>query len=224
MKNFFFLIVLFFNLSCQALVAPEHYMADPTCPQNAPFKRAQWHNYEGRDGGYYTPYGECISCDTTKALMLTDSDECGLCANRTADTTDIFGGWITMHYCRLKECPPDKPFYEEKWNWSGCKSCLDEPSHIRKEECVQCPNMRWVKDLGCAPDKPNRIYYSGTALTADGREISLVGGSFPYILKCQDIPKRLSVETAIKTSAEECAKCSNTYMKDGWCHLKKGGE
>ena len=220
MKKAILACTLLLPFSAAALVAPEKYMADSSCPKNAPFKHAQWNNYEGRDGGYYTPYGECISCHTTKAFMLVNAEECNLCPNRTVDNKDIFGGWISTDYCRLKECPPDKPFYEENWNWSGCKSCQDEPKHIKKDECAQCPNMRWVEGVGCAPDKSDRLYYDVTALSQNGVEDHLVGGSPPYVIRCEDIRKRSEFEKAVKTSPEECAHCPNTDMKDGWCYFK----
>ena len=215
MKKLFF-IWLFFSCPVWALVAPRMYMADSSCPKNAPFREGQW-NYENRDGGYYTPYGKCISCDTTRALMLVNEKDCDLCPNRTVYKEDTLGGWIQTNYCRLRTCPPEKPFFDNNWNWSGCTSCQDEPKHIKKEECEQCSNMRWVEGAGCAPDKSDRIYYTGTMLSPDGREMSLDGGSPPFDIDCEN--ERWQRCEAIKTSEQECKKCSFTYMKDGFCHM-----
>ena len=217
MKKLFFLLLLF---SCPvwALVEPHLYVMDPACPKNAPFKRGKWH--ESRGGEYYTPIGNCISCDTIKALMLVDAKDCDLCPNRTVESVDTLPGFITSNYCRLKVCPPEKPFYEEDWNMSGCKNCQDKPRHIKKEECAQCPNMRWVADIGCVPDKPNMMYYSGEKLDVDGVEIHISVGSDLYIRACD--PKEWQDCHALKTSEEECKKCPFTYMKKGFCYMNVG--
>ena len=86
MKKLLF-VLLFFSSPVWALVEPRLYMVDPSCPKNAPFKET---------GGF----GNCISCDTTKALMMEDPKDCDMCPNRTVDKEDIFGGWIQTNYCR----------------------------------------------------------------------------------------------------------------------------
>lgn len=214
MKKILFCLVAFFMVSAQALVAPEMYMVDSTCPKDSPFKRAVWHNYQGREGGYYTPLGECISCDSTKAFMLINPDDCDICPNRTTQGIDDI---LSKRQCRLKQCPKEKPFYEEKWNWSGCKSCEDNPTHITKKECNQCPNMRWVDGLElCAPDKKGILYYSGESL---GRG-HLIGGMLPYTYSCGEDRG----EKALRTGKLECARCPQTEFKDNWCYLHKQGK
>ena len=216
MKKLLFALLLL-SQPVWALVPPRKYMADSSCPQDAPFRECYWNNYKHRKGGYYKPSGECISCDTTRALMLVDKKDCDLCPNRTMESVDTLPGLYTSNYCRLKECPPHKPFYEEHWNWSGCKNCKDEPKHIKKEECEQCPNMRWVEGAGCAPDKPGKMYYTGRLLTAAGVEHGMVGGSSPYSIECDSHEWQRC--DAVKTSEQECQKCPYTYMKDGFCHM-----
>ncbi len=217
MKKLLF-VWLFFSCPVLALVAPRMYVVDSSCPKNAPFREGQWHSHKDKEGGYYTPsFGNCISCDTTKAFMLVDAKDCGLCPNRTVEGVDTIPGFIFSNYCRLKTCPPEKPFYDENWNWSGCKSCQDEPKHIKKEECEQCSNMRWIEGAGCAPDKSDRMYYNGKVLFPDGTASFLDGGSPPFVITC-DSEKWQHCE-AIKTSEEECKKCPFTYMKNGFCHV-----
>ena len=216
MKKIFFILLLF-SCPAWALVAPRLYMVDLSCPKNAPFRETQWHNYENKEGGYYTPVGNCISCDTTKGLMMMDAKDCALCPNRTTESVDTIAGFITSNYCRLKKCPQDKPFYEEDWNWSGCKNCQDKPKHIKKEECEQCPNMRWVEGAGCAPEKNGRMYYNGTFLTAEGMKMHMDGGSAPFDIDCDSGTWKQC--EAVKTSEQECKKCPFTYMKNGFCHM-----
>ena len=216
MKKALFTVTLFFSFSVSALMAPRFYVADSTCPKNAPFKEA---------GGF----GDCISCGTTKALMMEDAKECDLCPNRTVKKEDSFGGWIQTNYCHLKKCPPNKPFYEENWNWSGCKSCQDEPKHIKKEECKQCPNMHWIefkthegniKQGYCVPNKKNKIYHSMDFLTKEGYISGIDGGTAPFESDCDNPHVKNWGAVAVETSKEECAKCSNIYMKNGWCYFK----
>ena len=217
MKKLFF-VLLFLSCPVWALVAPRVYMVDPSCPKKAPFREGKWHNYEDREGGHYTPSsGKCISCDTTKALMLADAKDCDLCPNRTVESVDTIPGFISSNYCRLKKCPENKPFYEENWNWSGCKNCQDEPKHIKKEECEQCPNMRWIEGSGCAPDKADKMYYNGGILFPNGAKDYLVGGSPPFAIECDS--EKWQLCEAVETSEKECSKCSYTYMKDGFCHM-----
>jgi len=214
MKKIVLLFILFFSYPSWALVAPEIYMVDKTCPKDSPFKLAVWHYNNGN--GYYTPIesGTCISCDTTKGLMLSDEKECGVCPNRT---TQGINDIISKTQCRLKKCPSDKPFYEEKWNWSGCKACEDMPTHITKEECSKCSNMRWVAEMKlCAPNKKGVIYYNGESLDHG----HLVGGMLPYAYACDNHRN----EVAIRAGKEECAQCPHTTFKDGWCYFNQKGK
>ncbi|MBQ4471987.1 MAG: hypothetical protein II942_01910 [Alphaproteobacteria bacterium] len=211
MKKVFFTLVLLSSFPCLSMVAPEEYMVDPSCPKNAPFKYASWNDYEdGDDDGYYAPQGKCISCNSPQGLMLINEADCKLCPNRIMDNG----------YCRLKKCPTDKPFYEEKWNWSGCKSCADQPTNITKEECAKCPSMRWLSDVKkCAPNEANFIYYDGEECSETGQRFHLLGGMSPYRFSCQNFTSDFA--RGIVVSAEECAKCPNTYMKNGCCLGKK---
>lgn len=204
MRRVLFALALLCASSALALVAPEEYSIDPTCPQNAPFSSIN---------------RRCVSCDTPRALMLEDPKDCAVCRNRTVDNVDSFGGWITSHYCRLKKCPKDKPFYEEKWNSSGCKSCEDEPTFITKEQCDKCQNMRWVKDANyCAPNLQDRVYHQNgnVKIWRNGEvmySVPMDGGMAPWSTSCTD----LTPSYGMAVSPNECARCQNTYMKDGFC-------
>ena len=221
MKKLLMVFLLMSSLPSVALVAPRKYIADSSCPKEAPFKEMGW-NFDEDDGEkYLETHGDCISCNTTRALMLENPKDCDLCPNRTVNEVGELGGWIQTNYCRLKKCPPDKPFYEEKWNWSGCKSCEDKPTLITKEECDQCPNMRWVVGSNfCAPNLSDRVYHgSRWEIITNGKKSTerLTGGMVPFSTKCTE----LTPDYGIGVSAKECSYCSNTYMKDGFCFGKE---
>ena len=196
MKKIVFLLGLCFVGSVQAMVAPEIFDYEPTCPKDKPF--IQVIPERGT---------ECQSCDSLRGLMLKKESDCQRCPHRERTGNGE---------CRLKKCPATAPYYESKWNWSGCKNCQDEPTHITKDECLQCPNMRWVEGLNlCAPNKKGVIYYDGESL-GQGR---LIGGVLPYSFPCDNSKK----EKAIRAGREECCLCPHTKFQDGWCYSDQKG-
>lgn len=223
MKKIIFISLMCWTFFAIAALPPELYMVDPTCPKTSPFKVADWNNYDDEtDDGYYAPYGKCISCDIAKGLMLVNDSECKLCPNRIFENGE----------CKLEKCPKNKPFYESYGNWSGCKSCQDEPTFIKKEECMKCSNMHWIEfeshengwgrsKLGfCAPSKKNKIYHSMNFLTKEGHISGIDGGKFPFESDCNNPHVKNWGAVAVETSKEECSRCPNTYMKNGWCYFK----
>ncbi len=218
------LLVMFWLSSLPALCATgpaTTYAFDPRCPVDRPFIRSGPILVACSISGKMEKEeckieAGCVSCNSLESLlMLGNAEDCSKCPNRILDESG--------RYCRLKECPKDKPFYEAT---RGCKSCEDEPLFISKEECEQCPGRRWVEvpDSGtadvrnyCAPDLSDRVYHgeNRVQITEKGRLlIPLYYMTLPYFTLCSEL-------NGISVSAEECARCPNTYMKDGFCFGKE---
>ena len=212
-------VLLFFSLPVFSATGPSvTYAFEAKCPADKPFVKSGEVQVGRCSKDVKTGKEECevqfncVSCNSLKALlMLGNSEDCSKCPNRMLDESG--------KYCRLKECPSDKPFYEKA---SGCKSCADSPKFIKKEECEQCPGVRWVEvpDFGtvgidsyCAPDLPDRVYhgFNRVQMTEKGILVSPLYYRDPYFFTlCSELD-------GIAVSAEECAHCPNAYMKDGFC-------
>ncbi len=208
MKKIVFTLLLFSSLSTFALLPPEMHMADPSCPKDAPFRRAEWNSKTYRND---IPYGQCISCNDPRGLMMDEAD-CAKCPNRTSVG---FNDIISRTHCRLKKCPPDKPAYAGAWNWEGCKTCDDADTlYTNKEDCAKCPNRRWVDVADvCAPRGDKDIYFKETCTYEP--ETIIEGRKRDPKIDCS----QLSSTQGVITSAEECARCSNTRIENGCCVL-----
>ncbi len=154
-------------------------------------------------------WGECHTCDDEDSIQ-TDAMECKKCSNRTQ-----FG-----EYCKMA-C--DK--YEPMQCVEGDGRCYDCDAEgglsIPQEECNKCPNREMVNDL-CfekCPDYAPLVDEEGTCYTCDMDEhitrrdsyIQAVTESVGY-----HIGSGISMQ-AVKTSKENCLKCSNRIYRDGYC-------
>lgn len=195
------------------------YAFDPRCPVDRPFiergapRLGVCSKNENMGKEECKIEAGCVSCNSLESLlMLGNAEDCSKCSNRMLDESG--------RYCRLKECPKEKPFYEIS---RGCKSCEDEPVFINKAECEQCPGRRWVEDAKyCAPDVPGRFYHKNgdVKIWQDGQvalTLPLTGGGAPWFTSCG----HLSPSYGMAVSEQECARCPNTYMKDGFCFGKE---
>ena len=209
MKKIITISILLFASTAMAYF-PHGWAINPACPKDKPFQY-----FTGFDPNWK---GNCLSCDDDQFFYASEKQCKETCPNRIWEGRKSPS--LHASYCR-KICPPDKPFfdlYEEQ-----CKSCTEYPAYIKKDECLQCPNMRWVTLDENYP----------VCLPKD----ALIANTYGFIQNHSIVeniiigPRRLNTPPVtlpchndfvyVYTSPEECAQCSNTYMQDGKCYFKK---
>lgn len=152
-------------------------------------------------------WGKCHSCDVEGAIR-TDEISCKVCPNRQQ-----YG-----EYCKIV-C--DK--YEPMQDIEGDGTCYDCDYEyglkIPKSECDKCPNREFINDrcFEKCPDYAPLIDENGTCYSCDLEEKISRGYSYYNPVSFVGYESDFEGGRSIKTSKENCLKCSNRIYNDGLC-------
>ena len=147
-------------------------------------------------GQFRDAYGSCRSCVDRMSYLVSKTDACHVCPNRTILLTQK-GNQITFH-CTLQYCPPGT-FVDKTGNCSDC-FIPTAVSNTAKNECEKCENRMWSPTNEACFIKQ----------TCREKEFIDTEGN---CRSCQDPEEAISV----RGSLEQCDMCPNRYIYGYWC-------
>ena len=102
------------------------------CPTNT-FQESEWIR------------GECYSCDTFQAVIVDTPEECQKCPAREYKEVwlEHLGDLFNVQRCILKNCA-EQEIHTIGGECVPCNSHHKSISYTTKEECLKCPNRKYV--------------------------------------------------------------------------------
>lgn len=173
-------------------------------------------------------YQNCIACNATNSYEAT-AEECAKCYGERKTVTVS-----NRTECALTTCPPT--YF--RGEYENCLKCSDTTfeglnSQISMEECAKCKdtnnprNLQGTRCRECTHFRvisstkencdlcPGTVYRNGICMNTECPYLGDFG---------RDMCRTCNETNSIKTTAEECARCSNremvTYGNTSYCALK----